>query len=37
VEGNGIIQTSEYGMVYIAQNGCRQEVPREGQIFVPPM
>jgi hypothetical protein len=23
---------SEYGMAYIVQNGCRQEVRREGQI-----
>jgi len=25
-------QTSEYGMAYIVQNGCREEVRREGQI-----
>jgi hypothetical protein len=28
---------SEYGMAYIVQNGCRQEVRREGQICVPPL
>jgi len=32
MKGKSILIKSEYGMTYIVQNGCRQEVRSEGQM-----